>query len=274
MSHPERLTLSAEEGEAIIARLSVYAPSRADCELLIQVLRLYVGLVLTVQEATLSIRRLRNRLFGSRRPSQEPPASATSSPLREALGQEEDGDEAASVAEAPPAGEAVGCATGSEASQDEAVPTPTGGHRAGTGRLGAEASSGAERIACRQEDLAVGQRCPVCGQGTFYELPPGGEMRIDGHALRSALRYELHKRRCAACGQMFTASLPAEAGQETYRARARAVLVVGRYSLGLPCYRLQGDQAMLGVPIPDATQWDQIEKVGDCGSVVFASLET
>jgi len=73
---------------------------------------------------------------------------------------------------------------------------------------------------------------------------------------------------------MFTASLPAEAGQETYRARARAVLVVGRYSLGLPCYRLQGDQAMLGVPIPDATQWDQIEKVGDCGSVVFASLET
>ncbi len=31
---------------------------------------------------------------------------------------------------------------------------------------------------------------------------------------------------------------------------------------------------MLGVPMPDATQWDQIEKVGDCCYVVFALLET
>lgn len=30
---------------------------------------------------------------------------------------------------------------------------------------------------------------------------------------------------------------------------------------------------MLGVPVPDATQWDQIEKVGDCGYVVFEYLE-
>src|SRR5207244_3462981 len=59
--------------------------------------------------------------------------------------------------------------------QGEALPTPTGGHRAGTGRLGAEAYSGAARIACRHEDLAVGQRCPVCGYGTLYELPPGVE---------------------------------------------------------------------------------------------------
>ncbi len=52
------------------------------------------------------------------------------------------------------------------------------------------------------------------------------------------------------------------------------MLVVGRYYLGLPFYRLQGYQAMLGVPVPDATQWDQIEKVGDCCYVVFAYLET
>jgi hypothetical protein len=39
MSRPERITLSAEEGEAILARLSVYAPSRLDCEILAQVLR-------------------------------------------------------------------------------------------------------------------------------------------------------------------------------------------------------------------------------------------
>ena len=113
----------------------------------------------------------------------------------------------------------------------------------------------------------------MCGQGTFYELPPGVEIRLDGHALLSALRYERQKLRCSACGQIFTATLPDEAGDEKYSARARAVLAIGRYDLGLPLYRLQGYQAMLGVPVPDATQWDQIEKVGDCGYVVFESLE-
>ena len=72
---------------------------------------------------------------------------------------------------------------------------------------------------------------------------------------------------------VFTAALPAEAGEDKYSSRARAVLAVGRYYLGLPFYRLQGYQAMLGVPVPDATQWDQIEKVGDCSYVVFEHLE-
>ena len=99
------------------------------------------------------------------------------------------------------------------------------------------------------------------------------ELRIDGNALLSAIRYELEKLRCSACGMVFTAALPAEAGEDKYSSRARAVLAVGRYYLGLPFYRLQGYQAMLGVPVPDATQWDQIEKVGDCSYVVFEHLE-
>jgi hypothetical protein len=98
-------------------------------------------------------------------------------------------------------------------------------------------------------------------------------MRIDGNALLSAMRYELEKLRCSACGEIFTAPLPEEASEEKYSARARAVLAVGRYYLGLPFYRIEGYQAMLGVPMPDATQWDQIERVGDCGYVVFEHLE-
>ena len=88
-------------------------------------------------------------------------------------------------------------------------------------------------------------------------------MRIDGNALLSAMRYEGAKLRGSACGEIFTARLPAGVGEETYRAQARAVLAVSRYSLGVPGYRLPGYQAMLGVPVPEATQWDQIEVVGD-----------
>src|ERR687888_595423 len=87
------------------------------------------------------------------------------------------------------------------------------------------------------------------------------------------MRYELDKLRCSACGQIFTAGLPEGVGEEKYSARARAVLAVSRYYLGVPGYRVQGYQAMLGVPVPDATQWDQIEKVGDCAYVVFAQME-
>jgi len=43
--------------------------------------------------------------------------------------------------------------------------------------------------------------------------------------------------------------------------------------LGLPLYRLDGYQARLGVPVPDATQCDEIERVADSGYVVFAHLE-
>jgi len=99
-------------------------------------------------------------------------------------------------------------------------------------------------------------------------------MRLDGHALLTAIRDELEKLRCSACGQVFTAASPAEAGAEQYSARTRAVLVLGRYYLGVPLYRLEGYQAMVGVPVSDATQWDQIERVADCAYPVFEQLQT
>jgi transposase len=268
MSRPEPINLSIEEGEAIIARLSVYAPTRSDCERLIPVVRLYFWLMFALQEATLSLRRLRHVLFGKGpNPKAVPESEAHATPIEapQATDAEEEAARGAAVA---------GREAGSQGSPGTVSPKPTGGHRAGTGRLGAEAYVGAERIECRHEELAPGQRCPVCGQGTLYELPPGVEMRIDGHALLSALRYELQKLRCSACGQIFTAPLPQAAGDEKYSPRARAVLVVGRYYLGLPFYRIEGYQGMLGVPMPDATQWDQIEKVADCCYVVFVYLET
>jgi transposase len=269
----ETVTLSAAEGEAMIARLAVYAPSRSDCERLIQVVRWYFWLVWTVQEAKLSLTKLRTLLGGlSPKPPKPsaPDASLISAPSPgqgEATGASSPQDEDGVPSEAdgrPPETVALGI---------QSPPTPTGGHRPGTGRLGAEGYTGAKRAECHHEELAVGQRCPVCGHGTLYALPPGVEIRIDGQALLSAIRYEVEKLRCSACGQIFTAGLPEDVGEAKYSPQARAVLVVGRYLLGLPLYRIEAYQAMLGVPVPDATQWDQIEQVGDCAYRVFAQME-
>ena len=264
------MTLNTAELEALIARVHLSNLAPVDAGVVEQVLRLYAWVAFAIQKARFNMKQLRSLLFGPGRTPKEPPESETSPTSSDGPGQDEAGDAPTPVDEAPPGSEAAG---GEADSGAASTPKPKGGHRQGTGRLGAAAYEGADRTECRHEELAVGQRCPVCGQGTLYELPPGVEIRIDGHALLSAIRYELQKLRCSACGEIFTASLPPEAGAAKYSARARAVLVVSRYYLGLPFYRLQGYQAMLGMPVPDSTQWDQIEKVADCGYVVFEYFE-
>jgi transposase len=265
----DNVTLSAEEGEALIARVHRSNLPRADAETVEWVIRMYFHVVFALQEAHISMKRLRALLFG--KPLAPSPLPEDSFAASQAAGngtsvsavREADADEAAAT---------VNHALPGESPRPEGAKAK-GGHRAGTGRLGAAAYAGATRVECRHEELSVGQRCPVCGQGHLYALPAGVEIRIDGNALLSAIRYELEKLRCSACGEMFTAGLPAGVGAEKYSAQARAVLAVSRYYLGVPSYRLEGYQAMLGVPVPDATQWDEIEVVGDCAYKVFAQME-
>ena len=154
----------------------------------------------------------------------------------------------------------------SEADCDDTEP------RRGHGRMSAEAYTGAERVECRHEELAPGDRCPVCGIGWLYSLPPGNEVRIQGQSLLSAIRYEVEKLRCSACGERFSAPLPQEAGDAKYHPSARAALALSRYFLSVPFYRLETYQAMVGVPVPDATQWDQVEGVADSAYMVFEHL--
>jgi len=268
----DTVTLSADEGEALIARVHQSNLRAEDAQVVEWVIRMYFWVALTLQEAKLSVKRLRTIFFGRGSKSKTPLGPQPSSSSSEALGKGAEGGEPAPVEAHAASGEAVVDDERAGTVQSEAPCKATGGHRPGTGRLGSDAYVGASRVECRHEELAVGQRCPVCGHGTLYELPAGVEIRIDGHALLSAMHYALQKLRCSACGQIFTAGLPDGVGEEKYSARARAVLAVSRYYLGMPGYRLQGYQAMLGVPMPDATQWDQIEVVGDCAYKVFAYM--
>jgi transposase len=261
MQCPEEVKLSREDGEALRTRLAADALTAADRRVLDQVLQWYFWLLFALQEARFSLKRLRGLLFG------EKPSTRQPSPPPGAL----------SYAGSEPGrpGSAPAC-TGAEATQSSEVGrSPAAAkRRPGHGRWGADTYRGAERVECRHETLTAGERCPVCGRGRLYRVAPGVDIRLDGHALLSAVRYVLEKFRCSACGQVFTAATPSEVGAEKYSARARAVLVLGRYYLGVPLYRLEGYQAMVGVPVSDATQWDQIERVADCVYPVFEQLKT
>ena len=261
MSQAYEVQQHLDEVKSLRERLGTGQWQEEDWGLLERVLGSYERLLSMLCEAQITLKRLQTLVFGKRRQRRHGLASGPS-----ASGGVTGGGAHESGADARPQ-------PGVETSGDEVTPPRAGGHRPGYGRLGMVTYEGAERAECHHEELAVGQRCPVCGQGRLYGVPPGVEIRIDGNALLSAIRYELEKLRCSACGQVFTAPLPAEAGTEKYSPRARAVLALGRYYLGLPFYRLAGYQAMVGVPVPDATQWDQIERVADCAYVVFAHLE-
>ncbi len=261
MSQAHEVEQHLDEVRSLRARLGTGRWQEEDWGMLERVLGAYERLLSMLCEAQLTLKRLQTLLFGKRRRRRNGVASRPSAG-GEAGGSSNEARRTAS-----------GAALHGETSAAEGHAPRSGGHRPGYGRLATETYEGAERVECRHEDLAIGQRCPVCGQGRLYGVPPGVEIRIDGNALLSAIRYELEKLRCSACGQVFTAPLPPEAGTEKYSPRARAVLAVSRYYLGLPFFRVEAYQAMLGVPVPDATQWDQIERVADCGYVVFAHLE-
>jgi len=257
MKRPEEVTLSREQGEALIERLERDALSAEDRRVLVKVLTFYFWLLFALREAKLSLKRLKTLVFGEKPKKPEPPESGGSTGSSGGGG---------GAGRGPAASQQV-------ASVRESGPAPASERRPGHGRQRADVYQEVKRVECRHEELAVGERCPACGRGRLYRLPAGIEMRLDGHALLSAVRYEVEKLRCSACGQVFTASLPVEAGSEKYSARARAVLALSRYYLGVPFYRLEGYQALVGVPVSDATQWDQVEHVADCAYPVFKHLE-
>ena len=257
MKQPEDVQLSREEGEALIERIERNALSAEDRQLLVKLLTFYFWLLFALREAKLSLKRFKARVFGEKPKPPKPPSSGGA-----AGGGSPDGQEPATSASPD-----LSSAAASSTPEKKTAPP-------GHGRHGADVYRAAQTVECRHEALAIGERCPACGRGTLYRLLPGVAMRLDGHALLSAVRSEVEKVRCSACGQVFTASVPAAAGTEKYTTRARAVLALARYYLGLPWYRLEGFQAVGGVPVADATQWDQAELVGDCSYPIFKWLET
>ena len=212
--------------------------SADDRRQLVQVVRWLFWLLFVVQEAKLSLKRLRRSCLQA-----VPPPQEESSEVFAVLGEAERGQGVA-PAEAS-----------AEASRPEALSQPDDGGEArrGGGPLrrgchGAAAYAGAERVACRHEELREGEVCPVCGQGRLYAVPPGVELRIDGNALLSAIRYELEKLRCSRVrhGVHCRAARGGRRRQVQFPARAVLAVVVTIWPAVLPPTRLSSDAGGTG----------------------------
>jgi hypothetical protein len=171
MKRPEEVTLSREDGEALITRLEADALTAEDRRVLVKILTFYFWLLFALREAKLSLKRLKALVFGEKPKKPKPPASGGTPSGGSAGGNE------------PQPRTVHGGPGPAPASPPEQKPPPPG-----HGRQGAEVYRAAQRVECRHEELAIGERCPTCERGRLYRLPPGVEMRLDGNALLSAVR--------------------------------------------------------------------------------------
>ena len=88
-------------------------------------------------------------------------------------------------------------------------------------------------------------------------------MRIVGQAPLAATVYELDRLRCNLCGEVFTAPEPEGMGPEKYDETTAAMIALLKYGSGMPFYRLEKLEHLLGIPLPASTQWEIVEEAAE-----------
>ena len=140
------------------------------------------------------------------------------------------------------------------------TPEPEKPAPAGHGRNGADAFTGADRIAVAHATLHSGDSCPGCGEGRVYRQRESATLiRIVGQSPLKATVFEMERLRCNACGEVFTASQPQSAGAEKFDPTAVAMIALLKYGTGMPFNRMERLEGQLGMPLPAATQWELME---------------
>jgi len=130
---------------------------------------------------------------------------------------------------------------------------------AGHGRHSAAAFTGANRVSIPHATLQPGDKCPECRKGKVYRQEPATLVRFVGQAPLEATVFERERLRCNACGQIFTAEEPAQAGPAKYDATAVAMIALLKYGTGVPFKRLERLEGQLGMPLAATTQWELLE---------------
>jgi hypothetical protein len=222
--------------------------SEEDFEKLDNALETLAFLTSELEKKGVSIKRLRNLLFG---PSTEKTDNILKNLLKGTQTDETDSDAASDTGGA---GKTDG--DGKEDGKKK--------KRKGHGRNGADAYKGADKVAVPHESLQKGDRCPECKKGKVYpQKEPSVVVRVKGMAPLSATVYELERLRCNLCGQIFTAKAPEGVGKEKYDETASAMIALLKYGAGLPFNRLERLQRGIGIPLPASTQWEIVAHACD-----------
>ena len=134
----------------------------------------------------------------------------------------------------------------------------------GHGRNGASAYTGAKKIVVPHPTMKPGELCPGCIKGKVYpQKEPRTLVRVVGQAPLAATVYVLDRLRCNLCGEVFTVPEPEGVGPEKYDETTAAMIALLKYGSGMPFYRLEKLEDLLGIPLPASTQWEIVEETAE-----------
>lgn len=259
-SAPEIVELTEEELDSLFTRIDNSTLSEEDKKLVKGAVYSNVWLRNALEAGKLTLYKLKRLIFGFRSEKRKKPEDQKDK-------EEECEEGTLPLASFVPIDECVSSTLeGEESGEEENKPK-------GHGRIGADAYPDAEKVVMSHPTLKAGDPCPEeCG-GSLYNIPPGIFIRVKGQNIVRVVKYQVEKLRCALCGMIFKADLPEDAGQDKYDARFKSNLSVQKYFGGMPFFRQEHFQKMLGFPLPDSTQWDLVEQVGDALAPIIKALE-
>jgi arsenate reductase-like glutaredoxin family protein len=262
MKRPKRLDFTPEEVEALIERIENQSPQPEDFPLIADLLRAMIWLEHSLKEKTLSIVRLRS-IFGIKTESAKKLAkflenqssensSSSSDQDPSLLSREEDGAESTE-----------------EGSKERGNHSKSPGH----GHRPSSDYTEARIIPIAHEALKRGMLCPECRKGKLFNLSPGTVLRITGQPWLNVDIYKPERLRCSVCQKIFTANLPKELYTESRCDKtAKAIVSIMKYRGGVPFYRQEQIQGLLGNPISATEIWEMTKDVANQLEPIFNEL--
>ena len=264
MKKPERIILNKEEIDSLHVQLSACNLEASSKKVIEGVLEFYLWLQWALQETKLSLHRLRV-LFGLKKTekrahlhkgSQKPVEASFE---EDALEEEEKNKETLIKSDETP-------------SEIDKFFSLTKNPPLGHGRMGHEAYTGAAVVNVPHEILKAKDACPTGCGGRLYFLKPKTMVCLAGNSLAQATKYLKEQLRCTLCGQVFTAQGHEGIPKQKYDEPLKANLAIAKNYAGLPFYRIEMLQKMVGCPLPDATQWQLMQELCDDINPVYHEL--
>ena len=265
MKDPQPTEIDAAEVEQLMDKAQQGRLTAKEQKRLVPLLKTLLWLQQTLLTTRISLTKLKRLLFGKRTEKSQRPAKGPNTGSDDGAS----GSGGAADTGTPAADQGVASSPATSVNPPKDDKGSNGGH----GRRAAADYRGAEWISCPVLEHQPGEACPRCERGRLYDFRSLVRLRFTGQPLAQVTGYELGQLRCNSCGALWVASMPPEAPPETYDISLKVNLVLAHYQLGLPFKRIEAFQNLVGIPLPDATQWELVEEVADAGYPIYEFLK-
>jgi hypothetical protein len=256
----------AAQIERLIERVRTGSLTPEELTLIERILHTLLSLMALIQGRHVTLRKLRELLFGGKR-KQKAAGKDTKTPPPAAPGAHIGGAAASAPGSTPGAPETT-------APESKDTTEETSARRNGHGQRPLSDYPGAVRMPVAHPTLAAGDPCPHpgCGGRVYEKKKRNAILRLFGSLPVIGRIYQPQKFRCSSCQDIFNAPLPPEAGAKKFDETADVAIVCAKYNAGVPLTRLKHMEAAGGIFLSEATQFERIEQVANCALPVFLRL--